>query len=107
MVDAFGNYLFQKLLERVTEAQRLQIVQSVTTAAAQSKSIISSSGPRVSAPGAAPVVDASLNLHGTRSVQKAIECCNSYEEVGLYLRCCNGRLVPVTHFSPFLSCVGH
>ncbi|KDO19457.1 hypothetical protein SPRG_15362 [Saprolegnia parasitica CBS 223.65] len=53
MVDPFGNYLFQKLLERVTDAQRLVIVQHV----------------------AAHLVAAALNLHGTRSVQKVVEVC--------------------------------
>ncbi|KAH9192564.1 hypothetical protein AeNC1_005468 [Aphanomyces euteiches] len=55
MVDPFGNYLFQKLLERVSDAQRLVIVQHVSF----------------------HLVAAALNLHGTRSVQKVVEICAS------------------------------
>jgi len=53
MMDPFGNYLFQKLVEKATADQRqimLELVRSNMIAAA-------------------------LNLHGTRSVQKFIEVC--------------------------------
>uniref|UniRef100_M4BTR1 C3H1-type domain-containing protein n=1 Tax=Hyaloperonospora arabidopsidis (strain Emoy2) TaxID=559515 RepID=M4BTR1_HYAAE len=53
MVDPFGNYLFQKLLERVNEKQRLVIIRRVGS----------------------NLVAAALNLHGTRSVQKVVEVC--------------------------------
>jgi hypothetical protein len=53
MVDPFGNYLFQKILEKVTPQERIMLVKSVS--------------PRL--------VNASLNLHGTRSVQKLVELC--------------------------------
>ncbi|KAF0700281.1 Aste57867_9189 [Aphanomyces stellatus] len=61
MVDPFGNYLFQKLLERVTDAQRLVVVQHV----------------------AFHLVAAALNLHGTRSVQKVVEICASSSQPAL------------------------
>ncbi|EED94583.1 predicted protein, partial [Thalassiosira pseudonana CCMP1335] len=51
MVDPFGNYLFQKILERITPEERVILVKSVSTR----------------------LVNASLNLHGTRSVQKIVE----------------------------------
>ncbi|RHY79471.1 hypothetical protein DYB31_004895 [Aphanomyces astaci] len=51
LVDPFGNYLFQKLLDRGDDDQRLGIVQQV----------------------APHLVAAALNLHGTRSVQKVVE----------------------------------
>ncbi|GBG29249.1 Pumilio domain-containing protein C6G9.14 [Hondaea fermentalgiana] len=51
MLDPFGNYLFQKLLERATVAQRALMLEEV-----ESK-----------------LIEAALNLHGTRSVQKFIE----------------------------------
>lgn len=51
MTDPFGNYLFQKILEKVTVEERLRLVETV--------------GPRL--------VNAALNLHGTRSVQKVVE----------------------------------
>ena len=53
MVDPFGNYLFQKILEKITAEERIVLVQNVS--------------PRL--------VNASLNLHGTRSVQKVVELC--------------------------------
>jgi len=54
MTDPFGNYLFQKVLEKITREERLTLVQTVS--------------PRL--------VNASLNLHGTRSVQKVVEVCS-------------------------------
>jgi hypothetical protein len=57
MVDPFGNYLFQKILEKITPEERIMLIQSV--------------GPRL--------VNASLNLHGTRSVQKVVELCAADE----------------------------
>lgn len=53
MVDPFGNYLFQKILEKATPNERVMLVKSVS----------------------ARLVNASLNLHGTRSVQKIVEVC--------------------------------
>lgn len=58
MVDPFGNYLFQKILERITPEERITLVKSVSTR----------------------LVNASLNLHGTRSVQKIVEVCAADEE---------------------------
>jgi len=58
MVDPFGNYLFQKILERITPDERITLVSSVSTR----------------------LVNASLNLHGTRSVQKIVEVCAIDEE---------------------------
>lgn len=58
MVDPFGNYLFQKILEKITPEERIMLVKTV--------------GPRL--------VNASLNLHGTRSVQKIVELCAMDEE---------------------------
>lgn len=51
MTDPFGNYLFQKILEKITPDERLLLVTTVA--------------PRL--------VNAALNLHGTRSVQKVVE----------------------------------
>jgi hypothetical protein len=60
MVDPFGNYLFQKILEKITPEERIMLVKSVSTR----------------------LVNASLNLHGTRSVQKVVELCALDEERG-------------------------
>ncbi|WFC96941.1 hypothetical protein MBRA1_003607 [Malassezia brasiliensis] len=51
MTDPFGNYLCQKLLEYCTDAQRDQIVDAI----------------------APDLVTISLNMHGTRAVQKTID----------------------------------
>mmetsp|Transcript_14713 Transcript_14713/g.34157 ORF Transcript_14713/g.34157 Transcript_14713/m.34157 type:complete len:997 (-) Transcript_14713:2373-5363(-) len=58
MVDPFGNYLFQKILEKITPEERIMLVKTVSTR----------------------LVNASLNLHGTRSVQKIVELCTIDEE---------------------------
>jgi len=58
MVDPFGNYLFQKILEKITAEERIMLVKTVSTR----------------------LVNASLNLHGTRSVQKIVELCTIDEE---------------------------
>jgi hypothetical protein len=55
MMDPFGNYLFQKLLDSISSKERELLVRSVS--------------PRL--------VQASLNLHGTRSVQKVIDVCST------------------------------
>lgn len=61
MVDPFGNYLFQKILEKVSAEERVLLVKSVSTR----------------------LVNASLNLHGTRSVQKVVELCAADETAGV------------------------
>mmetsp|Transcript_12995 Transcript_12995/g.30355 ORF Transcript_12995/g.30355 Transcript_12995/m.30355 type:complete len:943 (+) Transcript_12995:416-3244(+) len=58
MVDPFGNYLFQKILEKITAEERVMLVKNVSTR----------------------LVNASLNLHGTRSVQKIVELCTIDEK---------------------------
>jgi Pumilio-family RNA binding repeat len=60
MVDPFGNYLFQKILEKITVEERIMLVKTVSSR----------------------LVNASLNLHGTRSVQKIVELCASDDEKG-------------------------
>lgn len=51
MIDPFGNYLCQKLLEHATEEQRSAIIDSVSN----------------------DLVGISLNMHGTRAVQKMVD----------------------------------
>ena len=60
MVDPFGNYLFQKILEKITPEERTMLVKTVSSR----------------------LVNASLNLHGTRSVQKIVELCAADEKSG-------------------------
>ena len=66
MTDAFGNYLFQKLLETGTEEQRTMMLDAVSTR----------------------MIGAALNLHGTRSVQKLVELCSSTRK---QVRICNAQ----------------
>ena len=58
-LDPFGNYLCQKLLEHCNEKQRIQLIESV----------------------AGDLVRISQNMHGTRAVQKMIECLRNAQEV--------------------------
>jgi hypothetical protein len=51
MTDPFGNYLCQKLLEYSTDEQRTAIIESVAN----------------------DLVGISLNMHGTRAVQKMVD----------------------------------
>lgn len=64
MMNPFGNYLMQKLLDVCTEEQRLQILLVVT-----------------GEPG--KLVKISLNTHGTRAVQKLIETLKSRQQISL------------------------
>lgn len=61
MTDPFGNYLCQKLLEYCNNNQRLLAIRKV----------------------AANLVSISKNMHGTRAVQKMIECLCLPEQVAL------------------------
>lgn len=63
MMDPFGNYLIQKLLDRCSEEQRLQVLKAA-----------SKDGH---------LVTVALNTHGTRAVQKLIETLTSREQVAL------------------------
>lgn len=62
-IDPFGNYLCQKMLEHCTDIQRTMLVEQV------SKSI----------------QDISLNMHGTRAVQRMIELISLDEQVRSHL----------------------
>lgn len=61
MMDPFGNYLIQKLLDRCSEDQRLAVLRK----AAEKREL----------------VQVALNTHGTRAVQKLIETLTSREQV--------------------------
>eukprot|EP01012_Entosiphon_sulcatum_P065286 TRINITY_DN941_c0_g1_i1.p1 TRINITY_DN941_c0_g1~~TRINITY_DN941_c0_g1_i1.p1 ORF type:complete len:719 (-),score=113.03 TRINITY_DN941_c0_g1_i1:310-2466(-) len=59
MTDPFGNYLMQKLLEYCNDEQRTLTIQKV----------------------APELVNISLNMHGTRAVQKLVECLRTPRQV--------------------------
>ena len=68
MIDPFGNYLCQKILEHCNDHQRFLVVQKV----------------------ASELVQISKNMHGTRAVQKMIECLSSPSQIELVKRAlCN------------------
>ena len=71
MIDPFGNYLCQKLLEHCTNAQRT--------------SLIATAAP------ALPIV--ALNQHGTRALQKMIEFINTDEQVQAIVFALSDRVV--------------
>ncbi|KAL4346632.1 hypothetical protein GQ457_17G004130 [Hibiscus cannabinus] len=66
MMNPFGNYLMQKLLEVCNEEQRMQILLMVTEE-----------------PG--KLVKISLNTHGTRVVQKLIETLKTRQQISLVI----------------------
>lgn len=66
MVDPFGNYLMQKLLAVCDDGQRMTLVLTLTA------------DPFA-------LVRISLNVHGTRAVQKLIERLSAREEIGLVM----------------------
>ncbi|KAI4299087.1 hypothetical protein L6164_032579 [Bauhinia variegata] len=64
MINPFGNYLMQKLLEVCNEEQRMQILLMVTQEPGQ-------------------LVRISLNTHGTRVVQKLIETLKTRHQISI------------------------
>ncbi|RDX71866.1 putative pumilio-like 7, chloroplastic, partial [Mucuna pruriens] len=64
MVNPFGNYLMQKLLDVCNEEQRMQILLIITEEPGQ-------------------LVRISLNTHGTRVVQKLVETLKTRQQVSL------------------------
>ncbi|XXG42641.1 hypothetical protein AAC387_Pa01g2868 [Persea americana] len=64
MIDPFGNYLVQKLLEVCDEDQRMQILQVVTRKSGD-------------------LIRISCDMHGTRAVQKVIETLKTPEQISM------------------------
>jgi hypothetical protein len=101
MTDPFGNYLCQKLLEYSTDEQRTAIIESV----------------------ASDLVGISLNMHGTRAVQKMVDFLASPRQpkqirtliyalsmnVVALIKDLNGNHVSIPFFSLFmkLTSIGH
>lgn len=74
MTDPFGNYLIQKLMEFATDEQRLKILHKV----------------------AHDLVAISLNIHGTRVVQKMLEVMTTDSEKQLVVRATRSSVVTLT-----------
>ncbi|CAM8939371.1 unnamed protein product [Rhodiola kirilowii] len=66
MIDQFGNYLVQKLIEVCSEEQRTGIVRSVTKNPYQ-------------------LIHVCLNLHGTRAVQKLLESLTTEQQISMVI----------------------
>lgn len=74
MTDSFGNYLIQKLIEKVTVEERKTL------------SVIS-----------APFfVDIALNSHGTRALQKLIECVDTPDEAQIIVDALRNNVVTLS-----------
>lgn len=73
MVDPFGNYLVQKLLDRCSEQQRLEVLKKVAERG--------------------ELVGVALNTHGTRAVQKLIETLSSREQRAIAIEALRGGVV--------------
>lgn len=71
MMDPFGNYLLQKLLECCSDKQRADVVRAVSVVNENANT------------GLPELVSIALNAHGTRAVQKLIETLSSDEEIEL------------------------
>lgn len=71
MTDPFGNYLFQKLCEYVSVHERTQIIATVKN----------------------DIVNAALNLHGTRSIQRIIELASGREQLEYLTNALKGNIV--------------
>ncbi|CAH2069734.1 unnamed protein product [Thlaspi arvense] len=66
MMDPFGNYLVQKLLDVCSEDQRMQIVHCITRRAGV-------------------LIRISCDMHGTRAVQKIVQTVKRQEEVSIII----------------------
>ncbi|CAO3696798.1 unnamed protein product [Umbelopsis ramanniana] len=71
MTDPFGNYLCQKLVEYCEDDQRMLIVEKV----------------------APDIVTISLNMHGTRAIQKMIEFLNLPQQTRAIVNALNANVV--------------
>ncbi|CAG8584137.1 8318_t:CDS:10, partial [Racocetra fulgida] len=71
--DPFGNYLCQKLLEYCNDDQRTIIIETV----------------------APELVNISLNMHGTRAVQKMIEFLSTPTQIRIVIVALNPNVVPL------------
>ncbi|KAK9270326.1 hypothetical protein L1049_025904 [Liquidambar formosana] len=77
MLDQFGNYLVQKLVEVCNEEQRTRILLSVTKNKFQLVSIC-------------------LNMHGTRAVQKLLEHLTTPQQISLVMSALSPGAVALT-----------
>eukprot|EP00983_Pelagomonas_calceolata_P115740 1160230-Pelagomonas_calceolata.AAC.4 len=95
MVDPFGNYLIQKLLDRCSEQQRLEVdkgcpkclmwtLSSLIDQQESSQNVLKRGAER------GELVNVALNTHGTRAVQKLIETLSSREQRQIVIEALQG-----------------
>lgn len=70
ITDPFGHYLWLRLLDRITPEQRLQLLKSLNT----------------------DMVGISLNVHGTRVIQKLLEKVTGEEEISAAVEALSGEI---------------
>lgn len=70
ITDPFGHYLWLRLLDRITPEQRLQLLKSLNT----------------------DMVGISLNVHGTRVIQKLLEKVTGEEEISAAVAALSGEI---------------
>jgi len=73
MTDPFGNYLCQKLMDHCQDDQRTVIVRTVSP----------------------QLVNISLNMHGTRAVQRMIESLSNKEQISSIISALQANVVPL------------
>ncbi|KAJ5079309.1 hypothetical protein M0811_04330 [Anaeramoeba ignava] len=75
MMDPYGNYLCQKLIEYCTSEQRMSIIRKIEPS----------------------ILQISLNIYGTRTIQKMIESISTNEEIELLLRAIRPHVVKLSN----------
>ncbi|EFC42833.1 predicted protein [Naegleria gruberi] len=73
MTDPFGNYLCQKLVEHCTNEHKTLIIRAVSK----------------------DLINISMNMHGTRAVQKLIECLTTQDQIGEIIEALKDSVVPL------------
>lgn len=74
MVDPFGNYLVQKLLEKVNDEQRITLVRNASP----------------------QFVSIALDPHGTRALQKLVDCINTQQEAEIIVKALSADVVSLS-----------
>jgi pumilio RNA-binding family len=87
MMDPFGNYLVQKLLECCSDEQRVAVLEAVAKTAdgEEDKDKLDDKDDSLKTKSTSPpfLVTVALNTHGTRAVQKLVETLRGPEQIAL------------------------
>ena len=85
MMNSFGNYLFQKLLDVSTVEQRRSVVRFISSLTYLQLQSVKQQ-----------IVIASKNVHGTRSVQKLIQVCKEPDMVKMIMDALKGNIADLS-----------